>query len=578
MNKKCAIVLLINLLFAGFGDALVPVHKTHSLSPGTNSSINVIANGARYRFKVSIGIDHVDDGFVYATDGYKYKQSSIEWTVNIPGEEDVGVTDTESEESGNNYLKSLQWQTPVLNKSYTVKVEGERWPYGGDGGGGGEYDPHWESTSLGSITHPVIYDTALIKEGNKYKDGEEVAVEPSEGILVETKAGEGTGTPIQNSSVTVFWKLKDPAPINNGSGSLSVSSSTTDSTGLATVTLTCSSERGDDHIVTAQDKDTSPASSCDSGKAVVIGVEIDDEEEEDPEKSEEIQVQRVNTSSFIWEGIPFKIVYDIVPSSGWTADKVTLIILDSSDTAVYTNDGLSKSPGNNQEYEWNGKDDSGVLVSYGYYKAKIKVEKDEISTESDEYEFTVYQVNVGNTVYYDIDWPFVNNEHAGLIYTYLGNNTLSSLQDDNNYAICEIQGPGEVVEVSRTLKDFKDYPTPFRGIHTSLYLPSNVFTERYERAQIIQNANQLFGKPYISFPPLDVLIPYGDWDGIISDIQRIRCDGVTEVSYENAADRLFGDDVRWNIMISQDNLDYHNSECTPKDQRLSSQPRSLYSP
>jgi len=73
---------------------------------------------------------------------------------------------TEGEESGNNYLKSLQWQIPILNKSYTVKASGKRWPYVGSG----PYDPNWESTFSDQITNPIIYGTALIKEGDQYSD------------------------------------------------------------------------------------------------------------------------------------------------------------------------------------------------------------------------------------------------------------------------------------------------------------------------------------------------------------------------------------------------------------------------
>lgn|GEM_PF-2324309 len=165
-------------------NALVLVHKMHALSPKSNVSVNVMANGARYRFYVNIGVVKVEGGYVFATDGYKYEQGSILWEVKIPDGGDVGVTLNEGEESGNNQLKSLQWQTPITN-----------------------------------------------------------------------------------SAVTVFWALKDPNPANQGTGTLSATQSTTDNTGLATVTLTCSSKRGDDHIVTGKGK--SADIGCDSGKAVV---------------------------------------------------------------------------------------------------------------------------------------------------------------------------------------------------------------------------------------------------------------------------------------------------------------------
>ena len=37
-----------------------------------------------------------DNGFVYATDGYRYDQSSIAWEVTITGESNVGVTTVEN--------------------------------------------------------------------------------------------------------------------------------------------------------------------------------------------------------------------------------------------------------------------------------------------------------------------------------------------------------------------------------------------------------------------------------------------------------------------------------------------------
>jgi len=306
-----------------------------------------------------------------------------------------------------------------------------------------------------------------------------------------------------------------------------------------------------------------------SGEVTLIRVKIVSD------LSHEIQVQRVNTTSFQWEAIPFKVVYNILPASGWSPDKVTFLILKNG-SPIYTNNNLPKQAGKNQKYEWDGKNNSGNLVDYGTYTTKIKVEKGMAVAESEEYSFTVYQVNVGNTVYYEL--PSFPNEHAGLIYCYTGGNILSELQDYNNYKICEVQGFGHTVSVTRSLQEFEAY-SEFRNIWTSVSLPSDISQQRRERKQIIQNAHRLFGIPYVAWYEIhDVLIPDGSWDGVISDILRLRCDGVTEVSYENAGNRLFGDNDRWNIMLSQENLDYHNSECTPKDQRLSSTESPLYLP
>ena len=327
-----AFILILNPLTSF---ALILVHQTHSLSPKGSTSINVVANGARYRFIVGISLGgyspNPDEGFVYSTDGYKYQQSSITWEY----PEADGVFNVEGEESENNYLKSLQWQTPITNKSYQIKVKGKRWPYGP--GGGGPYDPNWESTASGQITAPTIYDTALIKDSSKYKAGTEVSVDPSEVLVVEAKAADGSQD-IKNSEVTIFWNLKDPSPTNSGSGSLSASSTTTDSTGLAKVDLTCSNTNGDDHIVTAQDKSSEPSSSCDSGKAIVgFRVEI-----VTPSGGSDFDLKQSNYTQS--ENIPCKakiLPGDLTPTINW---QLTLKYTTGGTTYTNSDESFTTNP------------------------------------------------------------------------------------------------------------------------------------------------------------------------------------------------------------------------------------------
>ncbi|MCM8806226.1 MAG: hypothetical protein NC825_05810 [Candidatus Omnitrophica bacterium] len=391
----------------------------------------------------------------------------------------------------------------------------------------------------------------------------------------------------------LYWTWQDPSPSNTGQNpqggffqqyiengyiwNLNISdpnhpfSIPHPQTGVVKCKFYLPNGAGDDGKVVVSTQPNGKGEKAISGIITVVEVKIETQD------CDEIQVQRVNTSSFIWEAIPFKITYDILPSSGWTPDEVILKIFDSSDNVVFAKN-LSNFPGNNQIYNWDGKDNSGQLVIYGNYKAKIKVKKNNSTMETEEYQFTVYQINQGNTVYYDLDKGPIYNQHAGLIYSYTGGNTLSELQDDGNYKICEVQGPDSVVGTDRTLYQFKTYSI-FRGIWTSSYLPNDIFQNRQTRAQIIRNATQLIGKPYVRKVEVhDVLIPNGTLDGTIDDILRLRCDGVPEVSYENSADRLFGDDQRWNIMLNQENLDYHNHYCTPLNQMLQSIPSVLYLP
>ena len=305
IKRKCSLILItatsIFALIPRSLFALMLVHEWHPLTPkGSKTGINVVANGARYRFYVDIQETKTEDGFVYAGDGYKYLQrdkyingklyEGIKWEVEITGTTEVGDIVTEDEvsgsgmaEKGNNNLRSLRWQTPVLHKSYTVRVTGNRWPYRGKGGPG-PYDPSWGSSMSGELVAPTIYDTAIKKvvgtKEEKITEGEETWANPGDKLEVEAKASDGKKD-IENAQVTIYWVLEDPSPTNTGTGKLSERdkpvefTKTGEGTGIANVDLTCSSERGDDHIVIAQDiPGASPKSSCKSGKVTVWGIQI----------------------------------------------------------------------------------------------------------------------------------------------------------------------------------------------------------------------------------------------------------------------------------------------------------------
>ena len=119
-----------------------------------------------------------------------------------------------------------------------------------------------------------------------------------------------------------------------------------------------------------------------SGPAGEGWIRVTTTAQQDPDCCEEIQVQRVDTSSFVWEAILFKIVYDILPVKDWSPDEVKLNILDSSNDVVFSTN-LTNSPGNNKTYLWNGKDNTGALVIYGNYKVKIKVKEGSLTMETE---------------------------------------------------------------------------------------------------------------------------------------------------------------------------------------------------
>lgn len=553
------------------------VHGDLSINDSTMSGTErkVYASGARYRVTVTLDVGN------YIYKGVGVSVDKAEGFVVEDGSDYYDLTD------GKFYRKRI-WQTPVEPPGTicTIKLEGDRIKKGPGGGGGEPVWEHFTSTREAELLSPII---------SIYKPdySQEIALEPGGNVIIYVKAVADEGKIIENP-VPIKFNAKDQGPTNEGTDHHFTPNPTyTDpATGCGTTTFYVSTSAGDDYRAVAwyekADEPANPDTSQQSGYIFSVSIEIDAETEEDGARTDELQVQRVNTSSFVWEAIDFKVVYDLLPASGWTADTVTLSILDSDDTVVYTKN-LSTSPGNNKETTWDGKDDAtGELVPYGNYKAKIKVKKanpddvaEDLEVESSLYAFTVYQVNQGNTVYHDIYGGAA--KHGGIIGRYEGGNTLSDLNNWNKYWIWEIRGGGTVVGESRTLQGFHNY-SPVIGIYTSPYLPTGVSQQRQERAQIIENTKAQFGLPYVPELPnpefFNILIPYGSWGGVIPDIQKIRCDGVCEVAYENSADRLFCTDTNWNVMLSQDYLDYHNgsSGCTPEKQRQVSTSSPLHSP
>lgn len=232
---------------------------------------------------------------------------------------------------------------------------------------------------------------------------------------------------------------------------------------------------------------------------------------------------------------------------------------------------------------WDGKDNGGEYVKYGNYKVFIEAYKGDSTFISNEQKITVYEVRLGNCVYRDKAHPLSSEMHAGLLYRYLGEeNKLEDLDDDAKYAVLEHPG-GEGETWTTTLETFKSYNT-WRGTYCPNNLTKSQRESILEKGKLLNDEND----PYVD-PVHDVLHHElsATWEpGAISDISEIRCDGVTEVSYEAADIQLYGGDTWWNIMSSQDSLDKHNggwiSSITPSKQRSSSlstnRADSLYKP
>jgi len=250
------------LLFLLGGQALaqVPVHRTFTLRPKeANPASNVQANGARYRFTVNLDVVSSDANWLYSAQ-WKYERASLEWILPNVGDDWISENDVQF-----GYIRSYVWQTPVNKQHYTVRVKGKRWPLI-SGGGGGMYDPNWESEWSGNveanavtITNPDASTTIAVPKGTS--------------TVIEAAVANNGGDNL--AGVPVTFNHQDPAPQNAaadaGFGATRTASTTTntDAAGAALAEFTVSSVAGDDHVVTANTDNSNVAN---SGRIIAVDI------------------------------------------------------------------------------------------------------------------------------------------------------------------------------------------------------------------------------------------------------------------------------------------------------------------
>jgi hypothetical protein len=171
---------------------------------------------------------------------------------------------------------------------------------------------------------------------------------------------------------------------------------------------------------------------------------------------------------------------------------------------------------------------------------------------------------VGDAIYRETGLGY---DHAGIYYRYTGDNP----NDRSNHRIIHIPGLGHSVE-SDTLANFIGSHT-YYGAHTvgSLSYP--------QRQNIITTAEALRDDNTIGYTWNDALEWEGsDWEGTVSDIDNIRCDGVVEFCYEKNGIMVWGKNQNhYDITYSKAYCEEHNNmpdppndpntELSPKAQR-----------
>ncbi len=285
----------------------------------------------------------------------------------------------------------------------------------------------------------------------------------------------------------------------------------------------------------------------------LFGVEIENAGERD---SDDIQIQNK-----LDDALPLKIYYKNLPDQGFAPSNVTLRILDANDIVI--REQLLPVLVGEQMITWDCKDNNNEFVEYGNYKAKIEVTSGNLTVMSNDHPFTVYMVRLGNSVYRDLEY-FSFDEHVGLLYAYKGNeNIREELDNYSNYIVIENPGGSGNTNVIG-LDSFMSITT-----YRDEWCPLDLTKE--QRKNILSTAFTLFlaHHPYIKNLRSVLEFNGAKWDSSIVDIKALRCDGVTEVSYEANGILLWGP----NLMRNQGSLYRHYNRtltrgCTPRRQRL----------
>lgn len=294
--------------------------------------------------------------------------------------------------------------------------------------------------------------------------------------------------------------------------------------------------------------------------------------------TDDIQVQHFTNSAgvFTYTAIPLQIYYRLQPDSGWTPDSVELHIKNPAGSTVRTV-ALPTSTGQ-QSTNWDGKTVAGDYVPYGSnYVVEIAATIG-ATTCSATNGLTVYEIREGNCLYrWFYDFLGRYTEHAAILYEYQGGNTYSDLTNSNMYMVAEHGGETLDDTVTRNYGIWTTWlPTPNGD---GAYCPSGL--SRANRKAILENCYTLVQTniPYTGF--MNVLKWQGDdWDGKLSDIATLRCDGFVEAAYEALPVQLYGAGSWWNIMDAGGgmgtSLDKHNNSTltttalTPERQRHTS--------
>jgi hypothetical protein len=152
---------------------------------------------------------------------------------------------------------------------------------------------------------------------------------------------------------------------------------------------------------------------------------------------------------------------------------------------------------------------------------------------SDTVKATVVMINLGNAVYREGQIAGISGRgHAALVWKFVGPLTRANLEDDEKFLIIHMQRGGLVDTHNLTMITQSSGEAPW-GCYTN---PDVTYVHRLK---LLQAAKSLVARePGISYTGFNAALGNNDpedpkdWDGKLSTIAELRCDGLIEVCYE----------------------------------------------
>ena len=153
---------------------------------------------------------------------------------------------------------------------------------------------------------------------------------------------------------------------------------------------------------------------------------------------------------------------------------------------------------------------------------------------SDKVKATAVEIRLGNAVYREHGfWVQNNRGHGAIVYEYTGTCTPQDLNDSTKFKMIEMDGPTDTKTMA-TITDDESFPhLDAFGCYTNT--SDITYTKRLA---IIKIAKALVADAgNIGYTLMNALLcddedHREDWDGMLTDIYKLRCDGLIEVCYE----------------------------------------------